>query len=201
MPKRRLVFAVLAPPNRYRTLDTDSAQDQVIVLDPSEVYVWRLPQPIINAFSQTGANPLEVTIRLHGYAGPGPVTRSADVLPGGGPGQLQNVAPRRTADEPAFLSGGCPGSAARRSVSAISGPAAQAFVFDFPKPASLVRLPRRAPYALPEVGRTSNVTRERQTPRVVGLGGCHLPACRWSGVRRPSGRDSAAKDRRAAPPR
>jgi HK97 family phage major capsid protein len=46
-----------------------TSEDQVVVLDPSEVYVWRSPQPIVNAFSQTGANALEVTIRIHGYAG------------------------------------------------------------------------------------------------------------------------------------
>ena len=46
-----------------------TSEDQVVVLDPSEVYVWRSPQPIVNAFSQTGANALEVTIRVHGYAG------------------------------------------------------------------------------------------------------------------------------------
>src|ERR1019366_2694688 len=46
-----------------------TSEDQAVVLDPSEVYVWRSPQPIVQAFPQTGANLLEVTIRINGYAG------------------------------------------------------------------------------------------------------------------------------------
>ena len=46
-----------------------TSQDQVVVVDPSEVYVWRSPSPTVNAFSQTGATALEVTIRIHGYCG------------------------------------------------------------------------------------------------------------------------------------
>lgn len=46
-----------------------TSEDQAIVLDPSEVYLWRTPTPIIQVSPQPGASNLQVLITARGYAG------------------------------------------------------------------------------------------------------------------------------------
>jgi hypothetical protein len=46
-----------------------TSTDQALVADPTEVYVWRSPQPIIEIIPQYGAANREPLIRAYGYAG------------------------------------------------------------------------------------------------------------------------------------
>jgi HK97 family phage major capsid protein len=55
-----------------------TAEDMVLVADPSEVYLWRTQQPALQAYVSPSAGSLEVQVRLYGYGAT--LTRYADAL-------------------------------------------------------------------------------------------------------------------------